>query len=238
MTKKRLYRFIGTLFIAFQCAFLTAQNKVQYLQYEDLRPYHLGFSIGLHTQDLIFRHSGIADESGNRWYASVPSYTPGFSVGVIGDLRLTDFMSMRLTPAIHFGNKEVTLLSDAAEAKPQNISIRSNYVTIPLSIRYRGTRSNNFRPYIISGFSAGLDMGRDKQAPLLLEPMNVYWEIGAGGDFYLPYFRLVPEIKLCVGLGDVFVHNRTDQEADAYLKYTNAFSSVASRLVVFSLQFE
>jgi len=231
-----LYLFL----IVFCCQLMTvsAQKKVQYLQYEDLKPYHFGFLVGLHTQDLIFRPSGTPDSEGNKWYGNVPSYTPGFSVGVIGDLRLKDFLSLRLTPAIHFGSKEVSLKSDASGATVIKASVRSNYIMIPLSVRYRGSRSDNFRPYVMSGFSAGIDMGRDKREPILLRPINLYWEIGTGCDFYLPYFRLVPEIKLCVGMGDIFEHNRSDQDREAFMKYTNAFDKITSRLLVFSLQFE
>jgi hypothetical protein len=217
---------------------LYPQKKVQYLQYEDLRPFHFGFLIGLHTQDLIMSHTGKADNEGNTWYGSIPSYTPGFTVGVIGDLRIADFMSLRLTPSIHFGSKDVSLISDAPGAVAINSPIRSNYIMLPLVLRYRGSRTNNYRPYLMGGLSAGLDMGRDKNAPILLKPINTYLEIGMGCDFYLPYFRLVPELKFCLGLGDIMVHERSDQESDVYLKYTNAFDKITSRLLVFSLQFE
>jgi len=217
---------------------LTAQYRVQYLQYEDLKPYHFGFLVGIHTQDLIFQHSGIKDADGHQWYANVASYTPGFSVGVIGDLRLADFLSLRITPTIHFGSKEVTLMSDEVNAIATQTSVRSNYIMIPFNLRYRGARTNNFRPYIISGFSAGMDMGRDKHEPILLKPVNLYWEIGTGCDFYLPYFRLVPELKFCIGIGDIFDHDRSDMDSESYLKYTNAFDKITSRLVVFTLQFE
>jgi len=217
---------------------VNAQRKVQYLQYEDLRPYHFGFLVGLHTQDLILSHSGTTDANGHKWFGSVPSYTPGFSVGVIGELRITDFLGLRTTPTIHFGSKEMTLTSDATDATPTTATVRSNYFLVPLNLRYRGARTNNYRPYLTSGFSAGVDMGRNKREPILLQPVNLYWEIGAGCDLYLPYFRLVPEIKFCVGLGDIFVHDRTDQDSETYLKYTNAFDAVTSRLLIFSLQFE
>jgi len=192
----------------------------------------------MHTQDLIFSHTGKVDELGNKWYGSIPSYTPGFTVGVIGDLRLADFLSLRLTPSIHFGSKNVALISDAPDAVALNSPIRSNYIMLPLSLRYRGARSGNYRPYLLGGLSIGSDMGRDKNVPLLLKPINTYLEFGLGCDLYLPYFKLVPELKFCLGLGDIMVHNRTDQGSEVYLKYTNSFDKITSRLLVFSLQFE
>lgn len=232
-------------YLLFSCFFLlcfgdnlNAQKKVQYLQYEDLKPFHFGFLVGLHTQDLIFSHTGHADTDGRKWYGSIPSYTPGFTVGVIGDLRLADFLSLRLLPGIHFGSKEVSLISDATDAIAIKSPIRSNYIMLPLNLRYRGSRSGNYRPYLMGGLSAGLDMGRDKNVPLLLETINTYLEFGAGCDIYLPYFRLVPELKFCLGLGDILVHDRNDQGSDVYEKYTSAFEKITSRLVVLSLQIE
>jgi hypothetical protein len=217
---------------------MKAQRNVQYLQYEDLKPYHFGFSIGLHTQDLILDHSGKTDLNGDTWYGNVPAYTPGFSVGVIADLRLADFLSLRTTPSIHFGSKDMTLVSEVATTPSVVANVRSNYILVPLSLRYRGARTENYRPYLLSGLSAGVDMGRDKQQPILLQPVNLYWEIGAGCDIYMPYFRLVPELKACFGLGDILVHQRSDQSSDAFLKYANAFDAITSRLIVFSVQFE
>lgn len=233
-----IYRILVPLLLTLTFSFATAQRKVQYLQYEDLKSYHLGFSIGMHTQDLIMDHSGTVDLNGDKWYGSVNNYTPGFSVGVIADLRLADFLSLRTTPSIHFGSKDVTLVSDAAASATVIANVRSNYILVPLNLRYRGARTENYRPYLMSGISAGLDMGRDKQQPLLLQPINMYWEIGAGCDIYMPYFRLVPELKVCLGMGDILVHSRTDQSSEAFLKYTNAFDAITSRLIVFSLQFE
>ncbi len=238
MMNKLIYNFLILVSLAFWFSNATAQKQVQYLQYEDLKPYHFGFSVGMHTQDLILNHSGVTDTNGDKWYGNVNNYMPGFSVGVIADLKLADFLSLRTSPTIHFGSKDVTLVSDAAGSTPVSANVRSNYILMPLSLRYRGARTDNYRPYLMSGLSAGLDMGRDKQQPLLLQPINMYWEIGAGCDIYMPYFKLVPELKVCLGLGDILVHDRTDQSSDAFLKYTNAFDAITSRLIVFSVQFE
>ncbi len=227
------------LFLVACTIFVThAQKHQQNLQYEDLKPYHFGFLVGIHTQDLTPEHSGIPDPDGNTWYGSVADYAPGFSVGVLGDLRLTNRLSLRSTPTIHFGNKIMTLHSDVAGVSPVESNIRSNYLLIPLNIRFRATRIDNYRPYIMSGFSAGFDMGRDKNQPILLQSINAYWEIGAGIDLYMPFFKLVPEVKFCLGLGDVMSHNRDSQSNASYSKYATGFNAITSRLLVFSLQVE
>jgi len=238
MLKRNLIFYLLLFCFCFSGGIISAQKTIQYLQYEDLKPYHFGFLVGMHTQDLIFEHSGQPDADGNIWYASVPSYIPGFTVGVIGDLRLADFLSLRLTPTIHFGSKDVSLISDAPDAVSTSYPVRSNYIMLPINLRYRGARSGNYRPYFMSGLSAGVDMGRDKRVPILLKSVNTYLEFGIGCDFYLPYFRLVPELKFCLGLGDIFIHDRKDQDSEVYKKYTDAFDSITSRLLVFSLQFE
>lgn len=215
-----------------------AQHKRQFLQYEDLRPYHFGFSVGLHSQDFQILHTGALDAAGNRWYGNVPAYTPGFSVGVLGDYRLSDAFSLRLTPCIHFGSKNMNLFSDAPDSEIETVTIRSNYIMLPLLVRYRGARTNNYRPYIATGFSVGIDAGRRKNAAVELTTLNTYWELAFGCDLYMPYFRLVPEIKLCIGLDDIFQHDRLDEASQAFVNYTNAFDRITSRLLVISFQFE
>lgn len=217
---------------------LSAQRKRQYLPYEDLRPYHFGFSVGLHTQDFQIQHSGAMDAQGNRWYGIVPDYTPGFSVGVLGDYRIADALSLRLTPCIHFGSKNLSLFSDAPDNEPESITVRSNYIMLPLMLRYRGARTNNYRPYLATGFSIGLDAGKRKNEAIELKDLNTYWELAFGCDLYMPYFRLVPEIKICIGLDDIFQHNRLDEASQAYVNYTKAFDKITSRLLVLSFQFE
>ena len=234
-----LKKVFSTLCFVLACSLsFRAANPVRYLPYEDLKRYHFGFFIGMHSQDLHIEHSAVPDENGAIWYGSVPSYAPGFSVGVLGDYRLTDFLSLRLSPSIHFGTKDLALVSDQAGSAIITSTVRSNYIMLPLSLRYRGARSDNYRPYLMSGFSIGLDAGRQKRREILLTTMNYYWEFGFGCDLYLPFFRLVPEIKFCLGLDDVFVHQRSDQGSDIYEQFTNAFDRMTSRLIVLSFQFE
>ena len=49
-------------------------DKVLNRPYADMRPWHLGFSIGFHTQDLNFTHNGFITEQGEQWFMEQPSF--------------------------------------------------------------------------------------------------------------------------------------------------------------------
>ena len=57
-------------------------RKVMNRPYIDQRPFHYGFLAGLHAQDIEFTNNGYIDENGNQWFADVPNYDLGFTVGI------------------------------------------------------------------------------------------------------------------------------------------------------------
>ena len=85
-------------------------DKLQNRPYADLRPWHLGFSFGTHTQDLSFSHNGFVTENGETWFMEQPSFSPGFNVTGLFSVRLNDYFSVRLTPGMYFGNKVVKMI--------------------------------------------------------------------------------------------------------------------------------
>ena len=85
------------------------ERKLQNRPYIDQRRFHYGFLFGLHMQDLELKNNGYIDpESGEQWYADIDNYGPGFSVGVLGEMRLNSYLALRLVPTMHFGQKHVS----------------------------------------------------------------------------------------------------------------------------------
>ncbi|MBQ5887945.1 MAG: PorT family protein, partial [Bacteroidaceae bacterium] len=74
------------------------ERKVQNKPYIDFRRLHYGFFIGTHMQDMEFINNGFVTENGETWYADIANYNPGFSVGVLADLRLNTYLSLRAIP--------------------------------------------------------------------------------------------------------------------------------------------
>ena len=74
---------------------------------------------------------------------------------------------------------------------------------------------------------------------LRTKPADFYLTCGFGCDFYLPYFKLNPEIKFCFGLTDVLDHERTDiLEEPEKFKITQSLKKAVSRMVVLTFYFE
>ena len=63
-------------------------------------------------------------------------------------------------------------------------------------------------------------------------------EFGFGCDFYLPFFKLNPELKFAFSLLDVLEKNRSDLLDANYLKFTQSVDKVVSKMIVLSFYFE
>ena len=213
------------------------ERKVQNKPYIDYRRLHYGFFVGLHAQDMEFVNNGYVTENGECWYADIAQYNPGFSVGVLADLRLGTYLSLRALPTMHFGQNSIVFREqNSGEISRQQV--KTTYISLPLHLKCSAERFNNYRPYITAGVSPMLNLTVKKQKQLLLKKFDFMVEIGAGCDFYLPYFKLIPELKFAFSLLDVLEKDRSDLLDENYLKYTHSVDQVASKMIVLSFYFE
>lgn len=218
------------------CA-VAQERKVQNKPYIDFRRLHYGFFIGMHVQDMEFTNNGFVTESGETWYADIANYTPGFSVGVLADLRLNSYFSLRAIPTMHFGQNSVVFREqNSGEASKQ--TVKTTYIAVPVHVKIAAERFNNYRPYVTAGVSPMFNLTIKKQQQLLLKKFDFMIEFGFGCDFYLPFFKLIPELKFSFSPLDVLNKKRDDLLDANYLKYTQSVDKVMSKMITLSLYFE
>lgn len=213
-------------------------DKLQNRPYADLRRWHLGFSIGAYTSDLLFTHNGFITDDGEQWRIDQPDYQPGFCVNGLFDLRLNNYFSLRVSPGMYFGSRNVTMreLNTGAEER-QNI--KSTFVVLPVDIKFAAQRYRNARPYVVGGVMPAFDVIKKRSDILQLNTTDLYLTVGFGCDFYLPYFKLIPELKFCFGLSDVLVHDRPDLVDDPIkYKFTQSIAKATSKMIVLTFYFE
>lgn len=223
--------------VSLQAQAQSSRYKVKNRPFADQKLYHFGFTLGIHGQDLIMSHTGNVTPNGEAWFAEIPSYSPGFTVGIIGDLYVNKYMNLRLTPSLNFGFKDF-VFREQTTGEEYRENIRNNYFTLPLSMKFSSERNNNIRPYVLAGTYAAMEIGSRKGTAVRLKKMDYGLEVGFGCNLYMPMFTLSPEIKFSFGLRDLVDKNRTDLTDESLMTYTDALASGKSRMVTLSFNFE
>lgn len=205
--------------------------------YIDQRRFHYGFLAGVQLQDIELEQNGFMDETGNQWWAETPNYEPGFSVGILGEFYLTKHLALRIIPSMHFGTKQVTFRNELNEEN-QHQNIKSTYVSVPINVKFAAERFNNYRPYLVAGVDPMLDLTVKKQKQYLLHNTDCYLEVGMGCDFYLPFFKFIPEIKFLYGLTNIINKNRSDITDETQMIFTQSVNKARSKMIVLTFYFE
>ncbi len=214
------------------------------LPYRDDKFFHFGFSLGTNLMDFgIMKKDTVI--GGKIYDTNVSTLQPGFSVGIITDFRLSRYLNARFTPTLHFGERNITYRAVDILSRTYSDtvvkSIPSIPIVLPIYLKYSAERYNNFRPYLIGGGGAYIDLGTDKEKPVLLRPFDVLAEIGVGCDIYFSFFKLAPELKFGLGFTDLLVPlNKRDagKVSDDDKKYTDVLSKLTSRMLTLTFNFE
>jgi len=223
------------------CACLSAgaqKRRVQNKPYIDERRFHYGFFVGVHDQSLNLENNGYIDpEAGAQWIAQTDRTNFGFSVGVLTEWRMARWLALRLQPSLHFGSKHITF-RNLTSGEQAYQDMKSCYVAVPVDFKISAPRFNNYRPYTVLGISPMCDLTTGKHSRLKTKPFNLMLEAGLGCDIYMPFFKFIPELKFCFGLGNVLDKNRKDFTDPTELIYTQSIDKASVGMVVLTFYFE
>ncbi len=213
-------------------------DKVLNRPYADMRRFHLGFSVGMNTFGMSFHHNGFVTEDGQTWFMSQPSYSPGFCVNGLAELRLNNYFSLRVSPGLWFGNRVINYY-DTTNDVSEKQDLKSAYLVLPVEVKFASQRMRNLRPYVIAGAIPAVDVAKKSSDIIKTKGQEFMLSVGFGCDIYLPYFKLIPEIKFCFGLTDCINHNRPDLVDDPLKTTINAsVKRATTQMVVLSFYFE
>lgn len=222
--------------------FSSSAQKEIILNYQevDYKKIHFGFTVGFNTMD--FKFTPTMNTFGTDSAILIPEINklvPGFHVAVVSSLKLNDYFDLRFLPGISLGQRNI-LFYDKNNEVESEMKIESTFIDLPFIIKYKATRINNIRPYLIGGLNIRRDMARNKEFNedegiyIKLNPLDIYYEIGFGFDFYLAYFKLSTEIKYSVGTFNVV----SSDASEDFPRYANAIEKLNSRMFMVSFHFE
>lgn len=214
------------------------ERRVQNKPFIDERKFHYGFFVGLHDQGFQLATNGyINPETGEQWMASTDRFNYGFTVGVLGEWKLNNYLGLRLLPTLHFGSKHIKYL-ELSTGNQESQDMKSCYVGLPIDLKVAGPRFNNYRPYIIAGLAPMYDLSTGKGTNLRAKPFTLMLEVGMGCDMYLPFFKLIPELKFCFGLNNVLDTKRSDLTDSSQMIYTQSIDKATVTMMVLTFYFE
>lgn len=178
----------------------------------------------------------------------VNTFNPGINIQIVTNLRPGKYFDFRFLPGVAFGQRNIkfyTVMRDSVggtfeQTYNERQRLESSYLEFPFLLKYKGQRLNNTRPYIIGGVNIRYDLAGKKQYDdekpiyLRLKRADLYYELGAGLDFYLPYFKFSVELKMSTGLRDIIVHD----PAPGNPQFANSIERMRSQIWIVAFHFE
>jgi hypothetical protein len=117
-------------------------------------------------------------------------------------------------------------------------NLKSTYISVPVLLKVAAPRYNNFRPYVVAGVAPSVDLTTKKHNAILTDRFDCFVEIGMGCDIYLPFFKLIPELRFSFGLRDIIVHDRKDLIDASLLKFTKGIDRGRANMISLAFYFE
>ncbi len=225
----------------------------------DNRTLSYGFFLAAHNSTLRVKYTDeFMNQAANstnpfsRVRSVQPQFSPGFSLGFIGILRLHDQVQLLFTPKVGFYEykTEVTYFHDTLDdgliqTTPGNegsmsggvqvYSSEATMVELPLLFKYRSVRFNNTRMYFIGGGSYQFRTKSQDEAnvdDIVMTGRDVSIEAGMGFEIYFKYFKFAPEIRFSHGMMNTYQAENTLPEL------RDAISSLKRKSVTLYLNFQ
>ena len=170
-------------------------SKPKNLPKYDKKPVHFGFCLGIFTND--FKVDPIEDLSSVPGYYSIRTQTePGYKIGIVTNLRLSDNWDLRYIPSFATCQRNIFFRVDHPITGNLAIverNVQSSYIENPFELKFKSDRIDNYRWYLLGGIKHSLDLASKKDVEddniFKIENNDLAVEFGVGLDFYFEYFK-------------------------------------------------
>ncbi len=214
------------------------RSRVWNLPNYDKKPVHFGFTLGISSLSFSMRHAKdfLAPNSNGQnvnkeVYSVESSGYPGFQLGGLANFRLNNYFDFRTLFVLSFAQRDLQYIIRTTEGKEEyetlNIQIESITTQLPLLLKLKSERINNYRPFFIAGVNPTLDLaaGSNEDEPFVhLNNFDILYEAGVGVDFYLYYFKFATELKYSFGMNNMLKKDGSIYSEGIGELYTHMFT--------------
>jgi hypothetical protein len=192
---------------------------------------YFGYFLGFNSYDFKIDYKTVGPD------IQVKKST-GFNVGIVGDLKLHEYINLRFEPGLYYTTRELMYPNFTTESDALR-QVNSTYIHLPLLLKFSSLRTGNIRPYIVGGLSTTLNLSSNSKSAddnsgqrFRVKPWTTNYEMGFGIDFFSPYFIFSPSIRGVFGLRDELIRDN-----DPNSPWTSNIESIKSRAVFINFTF-
>lgn len=233
----RLRRVILLLVLLISVSDVSAQRFILNMAEHDAKPYYFGITFGVNFSTYRIRYTNSFTET-DTFKSIQPKYSPGFNLGIMGNLRMNKRFDLRFIPSLSFAEKRiiVNMMTGTSADSISDRSVESIYLHLPLQLKFKSDRIRNFRFYAMGGGKVDFDLAANARSRrsdefIKVKAFDMGYELGIGFEFYNPNFIFSPEIKLSQGL-------MNQQFKDPKIPLSNAIDQISTRMIVISIHLE
>lgn len=230
--KRLFFLFLGMFFLTLPLAAQFNERPVLNIENKDKKFLNYGYYLGLNQYDFKFNYKNNTSDI-------LVDKSFGFTVGLIGEMRINEFLDLRFEPGLAY-NLRTLGFPGFDEARDAIREVKSTYINFPLLLKVSTRRLGNFKPFIIGGASASLNLGSnetsldDNSSGTFRMKKWVYnYELGFGIDFYLEYFKFTPSIR-----GVFAITNELVPDNDPNSPWTGNIDGLRTRGLFINFTFE
>ena len=208
------------------------EKPILNLQNEDKKFLNWGYFLGFNQYDFKFEYKNDLPDI-------LVSKSFGFNVGLIGEMRLNEFLDLRFEPGLFYTLRELGFPGFTSENDAIR-EVRSTYISFPLLLKASARRMGNWKPFVIGGAGMAINLGSNEDSlddnssgTFRMKRQVFNYELGFGIDFYLEYFKFSPSIRGVFAISDELVPDN-----DPNSPWTGNIEALRTRGIFVNFTFE
>jgi len=212
---------------------LFSSDPIINLENWDKQRVYWGYFLGFNMYDFKIDYKNTPDVD-----ILVDGVT-GFNVGLIGDLRLHEYINLRFEPGLYYTQRNLNY-SGFTDENDALREVKSTYIHFPLLLKFSSERTGNIRPFLVGGVSATLNLSSNSktkddnlQERFRVKPWTKNYEVGFGIDLYLEYFKFSPSIRGVFGFNDELIRDN-----DPNSPWTGNIDALKTRAIFINFTFQ
>lgn len=192
---------------------------------------YYGYFLGFNSFDFKIDYRNVGPDI-------LVKKTTGFNVGIVGDLKLQEYINLRFEPGLYYTKRDLYFPNFTRDFDALR-EVNSTYIHFPLLLKFSSLRTGNIRPYLVGGVSATLNLSSNSKSiddnyeqRFRIKPWTTNYEVGFGIDLFSEYFIFSPSIRGVIGINDELIRDNNPNSP-----WTGNIQSLKSRAILINFTF-